>query len=169
VPFTWHATAVGPGYDEIEFPGTLNTCTGCHVPNTYDFTNAANLASVAGMELTTVATGKYDTNPLTNSTYYTVSPYVVADNVTDYGAGFGYNAATGVATQAAGTTLVLSPMTAACAACHDSSPALDHMKANGGRFYAARSAVTAPGAAGEQCLICHGPGRTAAIGVVHQR
>jgi hypothetical protein len=72
-------------------------------------------------------------------------------------------------TQAAGTTLVLSPLTAACAACHDSPVALDHMESAGGRFYASRSSVQAPGAAGEQCLICHGPGRTAAIGVVHQR
>ena len=31
VPFTWHAAAAGPGYDEVEFPGTLNTCTTCHV------------------------------------------------------------------------------------------------------------------------------------------
>ncbi|MBL9017028.1 MAG: OmcA/MtrC family decaheme c-type cytochrome, partial [Myxococcales bacterium] len=169
VPFTWHASAVGQGYNEIEFPGTLNTCTGCHVPGTYDFTNAANLASVAGMELTTVASGTYNTDPLVNSNYYTVSPYVVADGVTNYGTPFSYSSATGTATQAAGSTLVLTPMTAACAACHDSSTALDHMKANGGRFYAPRSTVLAPGAPQEQCLICHGPGRTAAIGIVHQR
>jgi OmcA/MtrC family decaheme c-type cytochrome len=169
VPFTWHAAAAGPGYDEVEFPGTLNACTSCHVLSTYDFTNPANLGAVAGMELTTVATGKYDTNPLTNSTYYTVSPYVIADNITDYGAGFSYNAATGVATQAAGTTLVLSPMTTACAACHDSTTAINHMKANGGQFYTPRSTVLSLGAPQEQCLICHGPGRTAAIGLVHQR
>ncbi len=169
VNYTWHATEKGPGYDEVEFPGTLNTCTTCHAPNTYDFTNATNLNAVPLMELTTVATGKYDTNPLTNSTYYTVSPYVVADNVTDYGAGFSYNAATNVTVDAAGTTLVLSPITAACSSCHDSGPAIDHMKANGGRFYSQRSVATAPGASQEQCLLCHGPGRVAAIGTVHQR
>jgi hypothetical protein len=43
VPYTWHATQAGPGYDEVEFPGTLNTCTTCHVANTYDFTSATNL------------------------------------------------------------------------------------------------------------------------------
>lgn len=169
IPYTWHAAAVGPGYDEVEFPGTLNTCTTCHVPNTYDFTNAANLASVTNMELTTAAAGRLDSNPLTNSTYYTVSPYVVANGVFDYGAGFGYNAATGVATPAADTTLVLSPITSACVSCHDTSAAVDHMKANGGRFYAPRSVVLAPGAPQEQCLICHGPGRVAAIGEVHAR
>ncbi len=166
VPYTWHATKVGPGYDEVEFPGTLNACTTCHVPNTYDFTNPTNLAAVDAMQLSTVATGKYDTNPLTNSTYYTVSPYVVADGLTDYGAGFAYNAATNVTTPAAGTTLVVSPITGACSACHDSTAAIDHMKANGGKFYVSRA--TAVGAAPEQCLLCHGPGKVAAIGLVHQ-
>jgi len=168
VPFTWHATAVGPGYGEIEFPGTLNTCTTCHVSNTYDFTNPTNLAAVANMELTTVATGTYNTDPLVNSSYYTVSPYVTADGVKNYGGGFSFNAGTGATTEAAGTTLVLSPITSACSSCHDSTIALSHMKANGGVFYGERSTVLAnPGA--EQCLICHGPGRSAAIGEVHQR
>ncbi|MCW5808614.1 MAG: OmcA/MtrC family decaheme c-type cytochrome [Deltaproteobacteria bacterium] len=169
VPFTWHAAEAGAGYDEIEFPGTLNTCTTCHVPNTYDFTNASNLAAVAGMELTTAATGKLNSDPLVNSTYFTISPYVVADNVTDYGAGFSFNAATGATTQASGANLVISPMTAACAACHDTRIAIDHMRGNGGAFYATRASLTAPGAPQEQCLLCHGPGKVAAIGIVHQR
>jgi OmcA/MtrC family decaheme c-type cytochrome len=172
VNYTWHATEVGPGYDEVEFPGTLNTCTTCHLPNTYDFTNPTNLNAIAGMQLTTVATGRYDSNPLTNSTYYTVSPYVAADNLTDYGVGFSYNAAnTAVAnpkTEAAGTTLVLSPITGACSACHDSTIAINHMKASGGQFYAPRATVLGLGASQEQCMLCHGPGRVAAIGVVHQ-
>ncbi len=169
VDFTWHATEKGPGYDEVEFPGTLNKCTGCHVPNTYDFTNAANLASLANEPYTTVATGTYNSDPLVNSTYYTLSPYVTADGVTNYGSGFSFNAGTGVTTQAANTTLVISPVTGACAACHDSPPAIDHMKSNGGWFYAPRSQALAPGAAQEQCMICHGPGRVAAIGIVHQQ
>lgn len=169
VYFTWHAQEAGPGYAEVEFPGTLNTCTTCHLPNTYDFTNGANLAAVPSMQLTTVATGKYDTNPMTNSTYYTVSPYVVADNLTDYGAGFSFNAATNVRTDAAQSTLVISPLTSACAACHDSQAAISHMTSTGGQFYATRAAALSPFAPREQCLICHGPGRIAAIGVVHQQ
>ena len=167
VNYTWHATAAGPGYDEVEFPGTLNACTTCHVANTFDFTNAANLAAVPNMPLTTVAAGRLDPNPLTNSTYYTVSPYVVADGTRDYGAAFAYNAATGVTTPAAGTTQVMTPIVGACASCHDSTIAINHMTANGGKFYEDRSAVLSAGAT-EQCLICHGPGRTAAIGVVHK-
>jgi len=169
VDFTWHAAAAGPGYDEIEFPGTLNTCTTCHLPNTYDFTSSSSMNAIDRMELTTVATGRYNSDPLSNSTYYTISPYVIADNVTDYGAGFSYNAATNVTTEAAGTTLVISPITGACAACHDSSIAISHMASSGGQFYEPRSAVLAPSAPEEQCMICHGPGRTAAIGIVHQR
>jgi len=170
VNYTWHASVAGPGYDEVEFPGTLNTCTTCHLPNTYDFTNPTNLAAIATMPLSTVATGKYDGNALTNpATYYTVSPYVTADNIVDYGAGFSYNAGTGATNEAVGTTLVLSPITGACSACHDSTIAIDHMKANGGRFYAPRSTVLAPAAPQEQCMLCHGPGRVAAIGVVHQQ
>jgi hypothetical protein len=41
-PFTWHAAEVGPGFDEVEFPGTLNTCTTCHLPGTFDFTANAS-------------------------------------------------------------------------------------------------------------------------------
>lgn len=169
VPYTWHAVAAGPGYGEVEFPGTLNGCTTCHVPGTYDFTNTSNLTALASEPLTTVATGTYNADPLVNSTYYTLSPYVVADGVTNYGSGFSFNAGTGATTQAAGTTLVISPIMAACSACHDSTIALDHMRGAGGHFYEARSSVLAPGAPQEQCLICHGPGRVAAIGVVHQR
>lgn len=169
VDYTWHATQKGPGYDEVEFPGTLNSCATCHVPNTYDFTNEGNLKAVGAMQLTTVATGKYNSDPLTNSTYYTVSPYVTADNTTDYGVGFSYNASTGATTEAASTTLVVSPITGACVACHDSTIAVAHMKANGGLFYAPRATALAPSGAKEQCMLCHGPGRVAAIGTVHQR
>jgi OmcA/MtrC family decaheme c-type cytochrome len=165
VPYTWHAVAVGEGYDEIEFPGTLNHCTTCHVPNTYDFTSATNLNALANEQLTTVASGTLDPDPMTNSRYYTVSPYVVAGS---YGAGFSYNAGTDATTEAAGTTLVTTPITGACSACHDSAIAISHMRSNGGQFYAPRSTVLAQPAQ-EQCLICHGPGRIAAIGEVHQR
>ena len=169
VNFTWHATAAGPGYDEVEFPGTLNLCTNCHVKDTYDFIGSTNMSQLANEPLTTVATGTYNSDPLVNSSYYTLSPYVIADGVTSYGVGFSYNAQTNVTTQAAGTTLTLSPITGACAACHDTPIALDHMTAAGGRFYTPRQTVLAPGAPQEQCLICHGPGRIAPIGEVHQR
>jgi OmcA/MtrC family decaheme c-type cytochrome len=169
VDYTWHATEVGPGYDEVEFPGTLNTCTTCHIPNTYDFTNEANLNAIRNMPVTAVGTGKYNSDPMTNSTFFTLSGYVTADNVTDYGPGFSYNVATGVTTPAAPTTLVVSQITTACSACHDTTVAINHMKTNGGLFYTPRSTAVTPGGSQEQCMLCHGPGRIAAIGIVHQR
>jgi len=67
---------------------------------------------------------------------------------------------------AQGTTLVNSPIVAACSACHDSAIAIDHMQTNGGSFYEPRStAFTKPQK--EECLLCHGPGRIASIAERH--
>ena len=157
VDFTWHAQEAGPGYDEIEFPGTLNACATCHVPGTYDYEIAGNLASLANQQLSTVATGTLISDPDVSSTYYTVSPYI--------------NSGTNYGTSGADENLVISPVTGACSACHDSTIAINHMKANGGQFYATRGSLKVAGVVQqtEQCLICHGPGRIAAIGDVHQR
>ena len=76
-------------------------------------------------------------------------------------------AATGVTTEAAATTLVLSPTVAVCSACHDSTDAITHMKSNTGSFYQARN--TATSASGETCLVCHGTGRSADIAVMHSK
>lgn len=64
-------------------------------------------------------------------------------------------------------TLVVSPITAACAACHDSAPAMAHMKANGATWYQPRSAAVNNV---EQCLLCHGPqpGAIAPIAGAHK-
>ncbi|HEX7840120.1 MAG TPA: OmcA/MtrC family decaheme c-type cytochrome [Kofleriaceae bacterium] len=67
---------------------------------------------------------------------------------------------------AQGTTLVNSPIAAACVACHDSSSAIDHMQTNGASIWEPRSiALTKPQK--EECLICHGPNRLANIALVH--
>jgi len=168
VDYTWHATQVGPGFGDIEFPGQLNYCLTCHVPNAYDFTGADAQAALPNLTPTTVATGKYDGSSSTNpNNYYTLSPYIVADNVTTYGTGFSYNAVTGVPTDATGPSLVISPITTVCSACHDSPTALSHMQQNGGSFYSPRSTYLSSTGPKEQCMICHGPGRVAAIGEVH--
>jgi OmcA/MtrC family decaheme c-type cytochrome len=166
VDFTWHSTNPTSGFWDVEFPSPLNDCKVCHAPNTYDFTATASLAAVPNMPLTAVGTGKYDSNPLTNPTgFFSISPYVDGTNTTDYGAGFSANASTGAVTQGAGTNLVISQITTACSACHDAPTDIAHMKANGGTFYDTRqNAMSGPG---EQCLICHGPGRVAAVGEVH--
>jgi len=100
------------------------------------------------------------------------SPYV--DLVTAYGALFSFNAGTGVSTQAAATTKYVSPIVGACSACHDTQIAIDHMQSMGGSFYADRGSgvtLTPPGPVSgtrEQCLICHGPGKIAAIAEMHR-
>jgi OmcA/MtrC family decaheme c-type cytochrome len=164
VPYVWHASAPGEGFGDVEFPAPLNDCKMCHLPNTYDFTASASLAALANLPPVTAATGKYDSK---SATYYTLSPYIVADNTTDYGTGYAFNAATGATTEASGASAVLSPITGVCSACHDSSAAVSHMRANGGSFYAPRSTYLSASAPKEQCMICHGPGREAAIGSVH--
>jgi len=66
-----------------------------------------------------------------------LSPYVVSG--TNYGNAFSFSAATGVTTAASGSNLVISPISAACFACHDNTPTVDHMKLNGGSIYEKRS------------------------------
>jgi hypothetical protein len=63
------------------------------------------------------------------------------------------------------TTLVKSPITAACATCHDSANETAHMKQMGGTFYGTRLAAQAQS---EMCMMCHGPGTVAAIADVHK-
>jgi OmcA/MtrC family decaheme c-type cytochrome len=65
------------------------------------------------------------------------------------------------------STLIKSPIVSACSACHDTPLALSHMELNGGSFYETRAAVKASGKI-EQCVLCHGPGKVAAIADVHK-
>jgi OmcA/MtrC family decaheme c-type cytochrome len=178
------------GYGEVEFPAPLNECTGCHVAGAYDLTASASQTALPNWNATTVGAGTYDAASPTN---YTFSPYVQQDttvgkactvnadcysnncNTTTgicvsftYGSAFSFNAGTAVTTPASPTTLVISPIMTVCSACHDSSGAISHMEQNGGSFYQPRSSVVdASGKTTEQCMICHGPGRTAAIGLAH--
>lgn len=163
-PYVWHATAPGAGYGEVEFPSALNKCTNCHAPNTYDFTATASSNSLPNQLFMTVATGTYSS---TSPSYYTFSPYVTTG--TAYGSGPAYDSTTGKMTAGADTNLVISPIMTACSSCHDSPTALDHMKGNGGHFYEPRALAQSSTAPKEQCMMCHGPGRVAAIGEVHQK
>ncbi len=165
-PYMWHASGPDDSFADVEYPSPLNDCKTCHLPNTYDFTAPASLAAVPNMQVTTVATGAFNNDPTTNPTgYFSISPYVDGTGATNYGSGFSFSGSTGVATQAASTNLVISPITAACSACHDKPTDVAHMTSNGGHYYDTRSSTLS--APGEQCLMCHGPGRVAAVGEVH--
>ena len=156
VPYNWHAVSPTEGFFDVTFPGILNDCQTCHLPGTFDF-SATPTQALSTRLLRTVGTGTY-TASFSNSPYVAVGP--------NYGSGFSFNAANGVTTEAASTTLVLSPTVSACSACHDSPDAITHMKGNTGSFYAPRSAALG---VGETCLVCHGTGRTADIAVVHSK
>jgi hypothetical protein len=124
-----------------------------------------------------VGTGKYAADIGT-------SPYVKTDG-TDYGPIFATSGTQTSGTKAgiactvdspcpcsldspcdaAPTTLVKSPIVAACSTCHDAPTAIAHMQQMGGTFYGTRLAALAQT---EQCMMCHGPGTVAAIATVHK-
>ncbi len=165
VPFTWHGNSATDSFATIGYPGILSNCQACHVAGSYDFSAAANAAAVPNRLYRTAATGNFIA-PAAGFT--TQAPYVAAGS---YGSGFSFNAATAsqATTPAAATTLVISPITSACFACHDDALSTAHMTSNGGQLYAPRaSALSAlASGSGEACLVCHGPGKVADIKVVH--
>jgi OmcA/MtrC family decaheme c-type cytochrome len=190
VDFTWHAacpdgttiadgsctTANADSYAKVTYPGILNNCQQCHVAGTYDFSAAASSAALPRLLASTVGTGTY-TAAISNS------PYVKADG-TDYGTVFSTSnltsgtkdgiacstaapcvCSTAAPCEASATTLVKSPITAACSSCHDSANEIKHMQMMGGTFYGTRALAMAES---EQCMMCHGPGTVAAIADVHR-
>jgi OmcA/MtrC family decaheme c-type cytochrome len=174
VPFNWHALSEEEGYFRITFPGRPQQCEGCHNPGYYDFSAGwyATAGNVESRLPQTVATGTYNGLPAlpdggVNTNLWALSPYVIADTVYNYGSGYSFNAGTQVITEAAPTTLVNSPITNACFGCHDATASVWHYRANGGQVYEPRGAQ--PYVNKEQCLICHGPGKIAAIKDVHYK
>jgi OmcA/MtrC family decaheme c-type cytochrome len=250
-PYTPEAASAFWG---IAYPGLLNNCEVCHVPGSYDFSNATNAAQVPNMLWDTAAkgtpsaantasyaltrvSGGITTNysipqsvsqaaalgvtwtppalPVTGTTTTPgtgyISPWVSTSALygTDgawaiastSGAVFTYTppfvgVTTATATAPTGVingSPVVSPITAACSACHDTQQAVAHFRANGGVFYGDRYALTGstlgttpvlvPAAGStpayykwnstgnlvnnEQCLICHGSGAAADIKAVH--
>lgn len=155
--FTWHEESPTEGFWKTTYPGVLNQCEMCHLPGTYDYSSAATTAAYPNMLMSTVGQGTYAAGSVH-------SPYVT--EATAYGVGFSYNVLTGAVVNADPTTLVVSPIVAACSACHDSPIAIDHMQTNGGSFYEPRATVFAKPQQ-EECLLCHGPGRLASIAERH--
>ena len=157
VPYNWHSVSADENFSHVGYPGILNQCETCHVAGSYDFSGTAAAATADARLNRTVASGTLAAS-ISNSPYITVG--------TNYGSGFSFNAGTGVTTAAAGTTLVTSPVATACFACHDSKDAESHYAINGGSIYAPRATALATN---ETCLVCHGPGRIAAIADSHAK
>ena len=173
--FSWEFSA-GAKFWEVGYPGLLKNCELCHLPGMYDYTNSAYTANggalINNLLMTTAASGIINAAGfpiVTGNEQYpavctapsgtsscVISPFVVPG--ANYGAAFSYNANTNVTTPAAATTLVLSPISAACSGCHDSAAARAHMQHNGGTVFEARSVALAQK---ESCLVCHGPANNA--------
>ena len=190
IPFTWHAVSATDDYSMLKFPGVLKNCNQCHLPDTVNFSNTGGATVAPNLLWSTTAAGIYNstvgttTNGCTVSVYNTciatdasvhaLSPYIIADNTTDYGAVFSYsfNASGVIATTPADPkTLVNSPIASACFACHDTSLAKLHIEGNGGAIYETRASQSDTNGNlinREQCLVCHGKGRVADVAAVHQ-
>lgn len=64
--------------------------------------------------------------------------------------------------------VVVSPNSSVCSACHNDFLAAEHMKQNGGDFNATKAADSSLiSSSVETCVLCHGPGRTADVAVMH--
>jgi hypothetical protein len=162
--YTWHAISATQGYWQVTYPGILNNCEGCHIAGMYDFSASASAAVMNNRLFRTTATGTF----ASSGTTYTLSPWVATD--LNYGSGPAFSSTTQTVTQGAATNLVTSPTTTVCLSCHVTSDAQSHMRINGGSVYAARGSGTTPNAGVvESCDVCHGAGRTYAIGTVHSR
>jgi OmcA/MtrC family decaheme c-type cytochrome len=161
VPFTWHAASATSNYQSVVFPGVLKDCETCHLPGTYDFSASASASALPNRLFRTTATG-------TISAGYASAPSQYVTYGTNYGTAFKYAASTtgGTTTAASATTLVNSPITTACAACHDTALATAHMSANGGSFYVARGTALN---STETCMVCHATGRVADIAAMHAK
>jgi OmcA/MtrC family decaheme c-type cytochrome len=175
VPFTWHAVSKTDNYSTLMYPGVLKDCQQCHLPGTYDFSAAQYTPDLMARMLNVQATtGKLNPGSATAYVFPQAAPVgsgnwaygLKVDNTTDYGTGWSINPATGslVAPTTQANNLVSSPITAVCSTCHDAATATAHMENNGGSFYDPRSAAVTRT---EQCLVCHGNGKTADISTVH--
>jgi OmcA/MtrC family decaheme c-type cytochrome len=107
-------------FGEVEYPGKLADCEGCHKAGTANYdvvTSASALWSTQKSNAETAGQGA-----VLDPTLYTR----------------------------------YAPNTAACGSCHDSDEAKAHFNLN-----------TSFGLGAESCSVCHGPGRSEDVAVVH--
>jgi OmcA/MtrC family decaheme c-type cytochrome len=124
--------------DDIRYPQPVSNCVGCHTEDGF-----YTLGSDSGVLPTSTSRGADPVDPFDNNR--------------------------------------MTANSAACGVCHDGNDARVHMEQNGGSFDACLQAdgsvfrrLDACGAAGsvgevvqESCSVCHGPGRSADVGLVH--
>jgi OmcA/MtrC family decaheme c-type cytochrome len=148
VRFTWHAAVQSDltfkDYGDVTYPGVLNLCTQCHVDGAFDLSNPVNAAAVPSMLPSTVGVGRYlntqSGNPLG---YWAVSPYVVGNNLTDYGYGYSTsNVTRALPDGISGTQGATSCTPAAPCTCTTASPCSVTIGSAGYTFYNMAGTVT---------------------------
>jgi OmcA/MtrC family decaheme c-type cytochrome len=152
--YTWHAVSATDGFWDVTYPGILKDCTTCHLPGTYDLSAATSVSANGKRLYRTVMTGT------STAATFSTSPYVAQTAGTVYGVGYSTSGST--VTENAATTLVISPITTVCFACHDDATtvkpkigetAVAHMKRQGASIYEPRS--TALGKVELCATACH--------------
>jgi OmcA/MtrC family decaheme c-type cytochrome len=133
-------------FSHVTFPGILNDCSTCHVDATRSTEAGYSVLLPESALPTTVRT----------TTGADASPADVAT-------------ARSGANLPNDTDLVTTPVAAACNGCHDSAIAASHMEGHGALIATARSVVVDEIATGEieTCALCHGPGRTVDVELMH--
>lgn len=136
----------GHEYGHVRFPGILSDCTTCHNSGTYELKGIWETPTQNDILASTIKAAP--SGP--------ISP--------DNPSGWADLAAYESERDSQLDDLTISPTAAVCSACHDSELAQVHMEDIGGaQFDVLQSAITGR----ETCAICHGPGRSADVKVVH--
>jgi OmcA/MtrC family decaheme c-type cytochrome len=125
-------------WSDVVFPASASDCLRCHKSETFEVPLNANT-----LLTTNRTTGEVDGQDATEADVSDARDTV--PNATDF---------------------VITPTAAACYACHDSQLAQAHMADNGGVINDNRSTVLDAGSV-ETCQICHGPGKSQDLEVVH--
>jgi len=113
-------------FGKVQYPGDLRACWACHEATSYLPPLPSGLLPTVTSQVLTCA------DPTRDAGAYCITPAIVDGGMT-----------------------LLSPLSAACTACHDAPSAVAHAQAN-----------TAPDGA-EACLVCHGQGQPWDVQTVH--
>jgi OmcA/MtrC family decaheme c-type cytochrome len=138
------ACALYYDFSEVTFPGILSDCSTCHVDATRS-TDAGYSVLLPEDALPTTIRITSDANGDDASPLAVRSARDSVPNATDR---------------------VITPVAAACIGCHDSDIAREHMEGHGARVDVARSDAE-KGDYVETCTLCHGPGRTVDVELMH--
>jgi OmcA/MtrC family decaheme c-type cytochrome len=123
-------------WSEVTFPGDISNCTKCHLSDSYLPGEIPDSALLSTDRTTGVADG------MDASFTDVLAARASVPNDTDF---------------------VITPVAAACYACHDGLSPQNHMGQNGGAIDVNRDSAGAT----ESCAVCHNPGNIADVEVAH--